>query len=237
MDAYCKEIRKLEGKFYGIEYSHVVRDKNQATDTLSKLGSSRAQVPHGVFVQDLLKPSIKQEGDPVVEKPSDEPLVAMVPSLTTMEPSPTTAGPSQTSTKIADWRVPFIKYLTDGTRYSDRNENEHLIRRSRQYLVVEGKLWRKNAKAEVLMRCIEQEDGIKLLEEIHSDTYGNHAASWTLVGKAFRAGFYWPSAVADAEKLVGHCANCQFSPKEFTCQPMRSRPYQPPGPLRAGAWI
>jgi hypothetical protein len=24
MDAYCKEIRKLEGKFYGIEYSHVV---------------------------------------------------------------------------------------------------------------------------------------------------------------------------------------------------------------------
>jgi ribonuclease HI len=24
MDAYCKEIMKLEGKFYGIEYSHVV---------------------------------------------------------------------------------------------------------------------------------------------------------------------------------------------------------------------
>jgi ribonuclease HI len=24
MDAYCKEIRKLEGKFYGIEYFHVV---------------------------------------------------------------------------------------------------------------------------------------------------------------------------------------------------------------------
>jgi hypothetical protein len=190
MDAYCKEIRKLEGKFYGIEYSHVVRDKNQAADALSKLGSPRAQVPHGIFVQDLLKPSIKQEGNPMVEKPPDELLVAMVPSPTTMEPPPTTAGPSQTSTKIADWRVPFIKYLTDGTGYSDRNENERLIRRSRQYLVVEGKLWRKNAKAEVLMKCIEQEDGIKLLEEIHSSTYGNHAASRTLVGKAFRAGFY-----------------------------------------------
>ena len=24
MDAYCKLIRKLEGKFYGIEYTHVV---------------------------------------------------------------------------------------------------------------------------------------------------------------------------------------------------------------------
>jgi hypothetical protein len=102
MDAYCKEIRKLEGKFYGIEYFHVVRDKNQAADALSKLGSSRAQVPHGIFVQDLLKPSIKQEGDPMVEKPPDEPLVAMVSSPTTMALSPASAGPSQTSTKISD---------------------------------------------------------------------------------------------------------------------------------------
>jgi hypothetical protein len=69
---------------------------------LSKLGSSRAQVLHDVFVQDLLKPSIKQEDDLEVEKPLDQPLVAMVPSLTTTEPSPTTAGPSQILTKIAD---------------------------------------------------------------------------------------------------------------------------------------
>jgi hypothetical protein len=68
--------------------------------------------------------------------------------------------------------------------------------------VVEGKLWRKNVKTKVLMKCIEQEDGIKLLEEIHSGTCGNHVASQTLVGKAFCVGFYWPSAIADAEKLV-----------------------------------
>jgi hypothetical protein len=40
MDAYCKEIRKLEAKFYGIKYTHVVRDENKAADELSKLGSS-----------------------------------------------------------------------------------------------------------------------------------------------------------------------------------------------------
>jgi hypothetical protein len=66
----------------------------------------------------------------------------------------------------------------------------------------------KNAKEEVLMKCITQEVGIKLLEEIHSGTCDNHAASRTLVGKAFRAGFYWPSAVADAEKLVRHHEEC-----------------------------
>jgi hypothetical protein len=71
MDAYYKEIRKLEGKFYDIKYTHVVRDKNQAADELSKLGSSRAQVPHGVFILDLIKPSIKEEAYQVVEKPLD----------------------------------------------------------------------------------------------------------------------------------------------------------------------
>ena len=61
MDAYCVEIRKLKGKFYGIEYHHVVRDQNQLVDHLSKLGSSRAMIPSGVFIQDLLAPSIKEE--------------------------------------------------------------------------------------------------------------------------------------------------------------------------------
>jgi hypothetical protein len=95
MDAYCKEIKKLEGKFYGIEYTHVVWDKNQAADELSKLGSSRAKVPHGVFIQDLVKPSIKEEEDHVIEKPPDQHLVTTVPPPTTAEPSPTTPAVSQ----------------------------------------------------------------------------------------------------------------------------------------------
>ena len=93
MDAYCAEIRKLEGKFYGIEYHHVVRDQNQLADHLSKVGSSRAAIPPGVFVQDLLALSIKEDKE-VQEVPPAEQLVLTVPSL------------------AADWREQFIKYLT-----------------------------------------------------------------------------------------------------------------------------
>jgi ribonuclease HI len=155
MDAYCKEIRKLEGKFYDIEYSHVVWDKNKAADELSKLGSSRAKVPHGVFVQDLINLSIKEEEDHVVEKPLDQQLVATVPSPITTESSPTTHT-SPSITDNSDRRVPFIKYLQDGTGYTDRTENERLIRHSKQYILVDGTLMRKNAKEEVLMKCITQ---------------------------------------------------------------------------------
>jgi hypothetical protein len=89
------------------------------------------------------------------------------------------------------------------------------MRRSKQYLLVDGVLMRKNAKEEVLMKCITREVGIQLLHEIHSGTCGNHATSWTLVGKAFRAGFYWPSTVADAEKLVRRYDGCQFFAKRI----------------------
>jgi ribonuclease HI len=53
MDAYCLEVWKLENKFYSLEFHHIIRDKNVAADVLSKLGSTRAQVPAGVFVHEL----------------------------------------------------------------------------------------------------------------------------------------------------------------------------------------
>jgi ribonuclease HI len=49
MDAYVQEVHKLENKFSGLEVHHVLREHNVGADTLSKLGSTRAQVPPGVL--------------------------------------------------------------------------------------------------------------------------------------------------------------------------------------------
>ena len=132
MGIYCAAIRKLEDKFYGIEYHHVVQADNQATDELSKLGSTQAEVPAGVFIQDLVTPSIKQGQEGVEEMPPIEPLVAVV------------HGPS------SDWREPFTKYLTTTDVLADNREREHLTRRSKHYILVEGKVYHKNAKEELL---------------------------------------------------------------------------------------
>jgi hypothetical protein len=72
MDAYCAEIRKLEGHFEGIEFQHVPQSNNVAADVLSKLGSRRALVLAGVFVQDLRKPSIKLLEHDNPEPPSND---------------------------------------------------------------------------------------------------------------------------------------------------------------------
>jgi len=151
MELYCKEIRKWEANFYGIEYIHVVQDKNQASDVLSKLGSSQALIQHGIFVQDLVKPSI---GDDLVEKENNEAL--FVHNIQGAPPI----------TNSANWGTPFIKYLTDGTGLEEKIENERLIQRSRNYLLTDGRLMCKNTNTEILMKCIIKDDGFKLLEDI-----------------------------------------------------------------------
>jgi ribonuclease HI len=47
---YCQELRKLENNFDGLKYLHILQGKNEVTDELAKLGSSRAMVPTGVFL-------------------------------------------------------------------------------------------------------------------------------------------------------------------------------------------
>ena len=67
MGAYCAEIRKLEKHFQGLEILHVLRDSNIAADVLAKLGSDRAEVPPGVFIEELSAPSIKQPDQTTTE--------------------------------------------------------------------------------------------------------------------------------------------------------------------------
>jgi hypothetical protein len=57
---YCKELHKLENNFDDLEYLHILWGKNKIAHELAKLGSSRAMVPRGVFLQDLHEPSISK---------------------------------------------------------------------------------------------------------------------------------------------------------------------------------
>ena len=52
----------------------------------------------------------------------------------------------------SDWREPFIKYLTTTDAPADKIEMECLIHRSKHYVLVDGKLMRKNAKEELLQK-------------------------------------------------------------------------------------
>jgi hypothetical protein len=197
MDAYCVEIRKLEGHFEGIEFQHVPRSNNVAADVLSKLGSRRALIPAGVFVQDLHKPSIKLLDPKNPEPPSND---------------QNSAPPHDVlmSEKEDDWRKPFIDFILDQLIPDDKAERERITRRSANFFVIGSDLYRKAASTGILMKCILRSESLQLLAEIHSGECGFHVASTNLVGKAYRSGFYWPTAITNAKDLIKRCKGCQF---------------------------
>ena len=127
MDAYVTEIRKLENKFSGLEIHHVIRDNNVAADILSKLGSDRAEVPPGIFVHELHHPSI---------------------NIST--PMEVDSVPQETSREVmmieTNWRTAFIDYIKDkvlppGIKKDD-TEALHIMRRSKNYVLVDNKLYK-----------------------------------------------------------------------------------------------
>ena len=182
MGKYCAAVRKLEDKFQGLEFHHIDRDHNIAVDVLSTLGSSRAKVPAGVYVQGLTRPSILHEEEDII-------LEQQVLSI---------------ETALDDWRVPILKHIADGDEPDDKAAPLRLICHSINYTVIGEDLYRRGTSG-VLLKCINTSEGRSLLLEIHAGQCGSHAASRTLIGKAFKAGYYYPTVKQDAADLICRC--------------------------------
>jgi hypothetical protein len=89
-----------------------------------------------------------------------------------------------------NWQQPFIDYIHEQKVPLDKNLAGKLIRHAKSYVPVGDKLYRWGATSGVLMKCVPQEEGKDILEEIHKGVCSNHASSRTLVTKAFRRAFY-----------------------------------------------
>jgi hypothetical protein len=200
MDAYCAEICKIEGHFEGIEFQHMPHNNNVAAGVLSKLGFRQALVSMGMFIPDLRKSSIKLLDS---DNPDQEQA-----NLTTTPPRDMLM-----IEKEDDWRETFLAFLLDQRVPEDKAERERITQRSANYVVIGNDLYRKAASTGVLMKCILRSEGLQLLAEIHGRESGCHAASANLVGKAYRFGFYWPTAMSEAKYLVKRCKGCQFFAK------------------------
>jgi hypothetical protein len=94
-----------------------------AADVLSKLGSRRALVPAGVFIQDLRKPSIK-----LLDLDSPAP----------PQHDQTSAPPRDVlmSEKEDGWCKPFIDFILNQLVPEDKADHECITRRSANYVVI-----------------------------------------------------------------------------------------------------
>jgi hypothetical protein len=207
MEAYCDEVRRLEDKFYELELNHIARRYNETTDELAKIASGRTTVPPDVFSRDIYQPSIKLDDalEPEGTLAQSEVPSAAEGEALRIEGEQNGVAPNQ------NWQTPYLEYLLQGELPLDKAEAWLLVRRAKSFVLLgdEKELYHRSPSG-ILQRCISVAQGQELLQEIHSGACGHHAAPRALVGNAFRQGFYWPTAVADATRIVRSCRGCQF---------------------------
>jgi ribonuclease HI len=207
MEAYCNKVRCLEDKFYRLELNHVARRYNETADELAKIASGRTTVPLNVFSRDIYQPSVKIDDTPEPEEPSAQP---EVPSAAEGE-ALRVEGEQNGVAPNLNWQTPYLEYHLRGELPLDKAEARRLARRTKSFVLLHGEkeLYHRSPSG-ILQRCISVAQGQELLQEVHSGACGHHAAPRTLVENAFRQGFYWPTAVADATRIVRSCQGCQF---------------------------
>jgi ribonuclease HI len=218
MEAYCDEVRRLENKFYGLELNHIARRYNETADELAKIASGRTTVPPDVLSRDLHQPSVKIDDAPEPKEASVQPEVPSAepeaPSAIEEEALPIEEEQNGV-TPDPNWQTPYLEYLLRGELPIDKTKARRLARRAKSFILLgdEKELYHRSPSG-ILQRCISIAQGQELLQEIHSGACGHHAAPRALVGNAFRQGFYWPTAVADATRIVRSCRGCQFYAKQ-----------------------
>jgi len=130
MDVYYQEVRKLDGKFRGLELHHIPQKDNSDADALAKMAAERKLVPNSIFANDLHTPSVREK-PPTAEKFTPN---SAEPTTTGPTPSQTPEGPhclvadsaqselSAPSGSDTDWRADLLAYILNDILPADRNE-------------------------------------------------------------------------------------------------------------------
>jgi hypothetical protein len=183
----------MEKCFQGLELKHVPRGENVEADEIAKRASHRLAQPAGVFEECLFKlsaspPMTGSELPPALPPPSEQGALDCGPS------SGDRVHLALARQEGVDWILELKAFLISSKLPEDESEAERIVRQASGYCVKDGDLYRRRPNG-VALKCISIHQGQELLRDIHSSECGHHASALTLAGKAYRSGFYWPSAL------------------------------------------
>ena len=122
-----KKSESSKNKFSGLKIHHIDHDNNVGADVLSKLGSTRAEVPPRVFVHELHRSSVKVQS----QQSTDVEAPATVREVLMIE---------------EDWRIQFIDFIKEFKLpphvEAKSTEVARIIRRSKDFVLVGDNLYK-----------------------------------------------------------------------------------------------
>nr|GEZ89849.1 reverse transcriptase domain-containing protein [Tanacetum cinerariifolium] len=124
------------------------------------------------------------------------------------------------------WMTQLVDYLKEGVLPGDKNEARKLRLKARQYELTEGVLYRRSFLTPWL-RCVGPLQADYVMREIHKGSCSMHAGPRSVVAKAVRLGYYWPTMHMDARDMIRKCNDCQIH------RPVTRHPQQSLTPITA----
>nr|GEY12870.1 reverse transcriptase domain-containing protein [Tanacetum cinerariifolium] len=103
----------------------------------------------------------------------------------------------------------LVDYLKEGILPGDNKEARKLRLKARQSELLEGVLYRRSFLTPWL-RCVGLLQADYVMREIHERSCNMHAGPRSVVAKAIRLGYYWPTMHKDARDMIRKCNDCPF---------------------------
>ncbi|GJW24394.1 reverse transcriptase domain-containing protein [Tanacetum coccineum] len=180
MIRYLKKVRTLTSSFKVFSIRQAPRSENKKADALRKIVStSFAHLSKHVLVEELKEKSISEVEILAVVKEEGD-----------------------------TWITPIFEYLTEETLPADVKKARAVRRKSRRFAIINATLYKKSFLGPWL-RCVGPLQENYVLREIHEGSCSMHAGTRSVVAKALRIGYYWPTMHKDARTLIRACQDCQ----------------------------
>ncbi|GJT07008.1 reverse transcriptase domain-containing protein [Tanacetum coccineum] len=107
------------------------------------------------------------------------------------------------------WMTLIHEYLTEEILPEEKRKARAIRHKAGRYVVTNRILYKKSFLGP-WMRCVVPLQANYVLKEIYEGSCSMHAGLRSVVVKALRSGYYWPTMHADAKKLIRECNSCQI---------------------------
>lgn len=178
MIQYLEKTKSLIQSFDRFTIKQVPRGDNRKADALSKIAStSFAHLSKQVLVETLKTKSILE----------------MEVSTVIEEQDPT-------------WMTPIIDFISKGILPQEQKDARR-IRRTAQKFELRNNILYRRSFLQPWLRCVGPLQADYVLKEIHAGSCATHSGPRSVVARALRSGYYWPTMHRNARDMIKRCSN------------------------------
>jgi hypothetical protein len=138
-----------------------------------------------VFWEEIVKRSIKENKNSSSSKPGQHTTAGSGASKAAVE---STTEPKDVMMVEVTWMQPYLAYMVNKTLPEDVAKARRIVRRSKAFIVLQGKLYKKSITC-VLQRCVTPQEGQTILKDIHAGFLVITLAAELSQPKLFTQGF------------------------------------------------